>query len=127
MKFTTNKRAASPKAKAKGTAAPLPLTPYAELLVSPSAGDKEIRQVFQALARTEHPDRDGADGEPGPRWFAVAGAYARIKTEASRATWAAEMQLRSGVCEACGGFGVAGSRLTRVRACGACGGVGRVR
>lgn len=116
---------ALPKTKAKN--APLPPTPYAELLVSPSAGDREIRQVFQALARTEHPDRDGAGGEPGPRWFAVAGAYARIKTEAARATWSAEMRLRSGACEACGGFGVVGSRLTRVRACGACGGVGRLR
>lgn len=114
----------------KSTDVPLPLTPYAELLVRPSMDDKEVRRAFHALVsrpEARHPDCDGKGGVPGPRWYAVAGAYSKLKTAASRAAWEAGMRALSSTCPDCDGFGVQGSRLTRVRLCAGCGGAGRRR
>lgn len=107
----------------------LVLTPYAELLVRPLDDDLTIRQRFHELSRAQHPDRDGAAGRPGPRWYALAAAYGAIKTQAARCVWEAMQGSLSGVCAACCGYGVQGSRIggSKVRLCEACKGVGRAK
>jgi DnaJ-domain-containing protein 1 len=51
--------------------------PYAVLLVRMTDTDTTIRKRFHQLAEHQHPDRDGANGKPGPQWFAI--AQERIK------------------------------------------------
>ena len=101
------------------------MTPYAELLCRPVDGDDEIRARFHALARAQHPDRDGAEGRAGPRWYALAQAYAQVKTAALRAAWERSAALLSGCCPRCQGLGVTGGRLGGVKICLACHGEGR--
>jgi DnaJ-class molecular chaperone len=99
------------------------MTPFASLLVLPTDDDDRIRCAYHALSRLHHPDRAG--GAPGPRWYEIAAAYAAVKTVAARARWAWEMELAAGSCPACAGYGVQGSRITKVRLCPACGGEGK--
>jgi DnaJ-class molecular chaperone len=101
------------------------LTPYAVLLLRPSATDDEIRQRFHALAKTQHPDRDGAGGTPGPLWYALSAAYTSIKRQANRDAWERAEALRSRRCAACKGAGTTGGRLGGVKVCAACLGTGR--
>ena len=105
------------------------MTPYAEILVRPSDSDEVIRKRFHVLSRLEHPDRDGAQGQPGPRWYALAAAYGAVKTLGMRTTWAASRARLSGLCAACSGFGVTGSRIGKAlpKVCAACSGEGRRR
>ena len=105
------------------------MTPYAELLVRPSDSDEVIRKRFHVLSRTEHPDRDGAQGEPVPRWYALAAAYGAVKTLSMRTAWATNQLRLSGLCAVCQGSGVTGSRVGRAvpKVCAACGGEGRVK
>ena len=91
------------------------MTPYAELLCRPVDSDDEIRARFHALARTQHPDRAGAKGRAGPRWYSLAEAYAHVKTVALRAGWERTQALLSGRCPKCGGLGVTGGRLGGVK------------
>lgn len=104
------------------------MTPYAVLLVRPSDDDLTIRKRFHVLSRTEHPDRDGADGEPGARWYVLTAAYGAVKTLILRRAWEAGQKRLSGLCTACRGFGVSGSRVghSAPHVCVACGGEGRV-
>jgi DnaJ-class molecular chaperone len=102
------------------------MTPYAELLVRPSDGDDVIRRRFHVLSRTEHPDRNGAGGRPGPRWYALAAAYAAIKTAGARAAWEKAHAGWAGQCRTCSGSGVTGSPAAGgVRLCQVCAGGGR--
>ena len=103
------------------------MTPYAELMVRPLDGDLTIRQQFHVLSRTEHPDRDGSGGVPGPRWYALTAAYGAIKTERLREALAARRSHLSGLCKPCRGLGVMGSRVggSKVLLCAACKGEGR--
>lgn len=105
------------------------MTPYAVLLVRPTDTDAVVRKVYHALARANHPDRDGANGVPGPLWTAVTEAYKHTATQERRDAWWREVSLLSAGCAACGGFGVRGSRVggARIKACDACGGEGRVK
>ena len=101
------------------------LTPYAVLLLRPSATDDEIRQRFHALAKDQHPDRDGAGGAPGPLWFTLTAAYTSIKSQPSRDAWERAEALRSRRCASCKGVGTTGGRLGGVKVCAACAGTGR--
>lgn len=103
------------------------MTPYAELLVRPSDSDEVIRRWFHVLSRLEHPDRDGAQGHPGPHWYALTAAYGAIRTLGMRTAWAASQARLSGLCVVCGGFGVTGSRVGKAlpKVCVACNGEGR--
>ena len=101
------------------------MTPYAELLCRPVDGDDEIRARFHVPARAQHPDRPGAEGQVGPRWHALAQAYAQVKTAALRAAWERGQALLSGRCPHCQGLGVTGGRLGGVKICVGCHGEGR--
>ena len=105
------------------------MTPYAVLLVRAVDSDELIRKRFHVLARTQHPDRDGAAGHPGLDWFRISRAYSLIRTTGLRATWAREQKMLSGWCTACQGTGVTGSRVggCKVRLCASCGGEGRTK
>ena len=104
------------------------LTPWAALGIRPSAAtDLSVRQRFHVLSRSQHPDRPGADGVPGPDWYRLTAAYGAVKTDVLRAGWAAMQARFSGGCAACSGSGVApGRNKTPVALCGACRGAGRV-
>lgn len=99
------------------------ITPYAVLLVRPSDNDDAVRKAFHALAERWHPDKRG--GEVTGQWHAAAQAYAVVKTEGLRAAWERSMKLHAGRCAECEGYGVKGSRLTKVRVCSGCGGGGK--
>lgn len=101
------------------------LTPYAVLRLRPSATDDEVRQRFHALAKDQHPDRDGASGVPGPAWHALTAAYTSIKTQAKRDAWERLEALHSRRCKVCAGTGTAGGRLGGVKICASCRGEGR--
>lgn len=102
------------------------MTPWAELLLRPTATDDEVRARFHVLARAQHPDRPGAGGLEGPRWGVLVQAYGLVKTAALRASWARRQALLSGRCAKCQGSGVTGGRLGKpVKICPACCGEGR--
>ena len=104
------------------------MTPYAELLLLPTADDASIRQRFHVLSRTEHPDRLGTNGRPvgapGERWIPVTQAYSLIKTATLRKAWERSQALLAGRCKTCRGAGVQGSRITSTRICASCAGEG---
>lgn len=105
------------------------MTPWAELLLDPAdAGEREVRARFHALSRTQHPDRDGAAGMPGPRWAAVCAAYQAVKTSALRAEWERRQRALAGRCAKCEGTGVSVQRTGKnrgVSVCTKCEGEGR--
>lgn len=104
------------------------MTPWAELLVRPLDNDLFIRQRFHALVSEQHPDRDGADGQPGPRWYALVAAYTAAKTEAGRADWQVQRAKLARLCESCKGLGIEVRRIGKdkgVKVCAACKGEGR--
>ena len=105
------------------------MTPYAELLVRPLDEDAAIRAAFHALSREQHPDRDGAAGVPGARWYAITEAYRAVRTAELREAWAKKTATLSGLCASCRGLGVWGSRVggSKVRVCASCAGEGRKR
>ena len=103
------------------------MTPYAVLGLKPSeATDEAVRKRFHVLSRQHHPDRPGANGEPGDLWHAVTQAYAAVKTQALRDFWERANLYLAGVCRNCDGCGLEG-RVGKARLCEACGGEGRVR
>jgi len=105
-----------------------PLTPYATLLASPHWDDDKIRARFHVITRTNHPDRPGALGQPGPLWYAASAAYSLIKTEALRITWLKHKALFAGLCPLCQGSGVIGGSGvggSKPKICAKCGGEGR--
>ena len=104
------------------------MTPYAVMLVKPNDGDVAIRKRFQMQSKKQHPDRDGANGQPGPEWFSLAAAYSQIKTEGLRAAWAAKNNLLSRLCKPCSGLGVRGTRIGggKITVCDKCSGEGRL-
>lgn len=103
------------------------MTPYAILLVRSGDGDDVISRRFQSLSKSQHPDRPGAGGEPGPEWYAIANAYTVIRYADARLKWKEAMRMLSGLCSDCKGYGTVGSRVlgSKVRVCGSCQGVGR--
>jgi DnaJ-class molecular chaperone len=105
------------------------MTPWAELLLAPvGATDEVVRRRFHQLARLEHPDRDGAQGLPGPRWSAVTTAYAAIKTVEARAAWELVRSRAARLCSTCGGLGVQVKRFGAgkgITMCPVCMGAGR--
>ena len=100
------------------------MTPYATLMVRPADGDLRIRKAFHALAEGQHPDRNGAAGVLGPRWYEITAAYGLIKTKTLRAAWKAMQSLQARRCKSCDGYGVVGYK---VRLCEKCDGEGRMR
>jgi hypothetical protein len=108
---------------------PVNLTPYAVLLVRPADGDDRIRKTYHRQAQLHHPDAQVAQEAAGSLWYVAAAAYNAIKTPALRADLERRTALLAGVCAACGGLGVAGSRVGggKVRVCAVCGGAGVVR
>ena len=100
------------------------------LLAKPTDDDAVIRKLFHALVQSEdagHPDRLGAGGEPGPRWYEVSQAYAQIKTEGLRQAWERRNAVLARLCKDCNGWGVVGTRFLggKVSVCVKCGGAGR--
>ena len=104
------------------------MTPYAVLLVRPQDTDLTIRQRYHALITDQHPDRAGAAGVPGPKWFAYTTAYSAIKTQTARNQWFTLRKLRR-ACPACKGYGVTGSRVagSKLVVCVTCAGQGLVQ
>lgn len=110
------------------------LTPYAVLLARPADSDETIRRLYHNIARYTHPDAIARFPEPGrskarEEWYRATEAYTAIKTEPVRRALELTTNRLSGVCTACRGFGVKGSRLggAKVRICEACKGEGRVK
>lgn len=102
------------------------MTPWAELLLRPTATDDEVRARFHVLARDQHPDRPGAGGLEGARWHALVQAYSQVKAGPLRAAWERQQALLSGRCAKCQGVGVVGGRLGKpVKICAVCQGKGR--
>jgi DnaJ-class molecular chaperone len=105
------------------------LTPYAALLLKPTATDDEVRARFHELAKDHHPDRyalNATDGVPGPLWHALVAAYTQVKTQTARSTWERQEALKAHRCTACRGQGVTGGKLSGgVKICPACQGEGR--
>ena len=105
------------------------MTPWAELLLNPiTATDITVRRRYHELARVQHPDRGGAEGKPGPRWYALATAYSLIKAIEARVEWQRTQSVLANVCQACGGSGVTIKRLGKgkgVTICTSCNGEGR--
>ena len=104
------------------------MTPWAELLVRPSDDDLTIRKRFHILIADQHPDRDGADGEPGARWYDLTRAYSAIKTEDARTAWLATRAKLARLCQDCNSLGVKIRRLGKdkgISVCAICGGEGR--
>ena len=104
---------------------PLPLTPYAIMLVRSLDSDKTIRDRFYVLSRQQHPDRGGANGQPGPLWYELTAAYAAIRTQGVRDAWERQQAMLAGRCAACKGTGVQGRKT--IAQCATCGGKGRIR
>jgi DnaJ-class molecular chaperone len=106
------------------------VTPYAVLLVKPTDDDDMIRKRFHELARSQHPDRDGAAGVPGPLWQTLIDAYGQVKTAQLRAAWHQAQVHLARLCLTCEGLGVTWRRVGKDRAatiCGKCNGEGRVK
>jgi DnaJ-class molecular chaperone len=104
------------------------MTPYAILLVRPADTDETIRAAFHKLSVQHHPDKH--PGQPVPReWYAAVAAYSVIKSQKLRAAYDRHMLGLSGLCCACRGSGVRGSRVGRskVQPCQSCAGEGRTR
>jgi len=101
------------------------MTPYATLLVRPMDDDKIIRTSYHALIKGHHPDDNG--GTADDTWYTVTKAYSAIKTEEKRNVWAHQQKLLAGVCTACKGVGVQGTRMFKgkIRVCECCSGKGR--
>lgn len=102
------------------------MTPYAILLVRPTDDDATIRRAFHEQSKRHHPDK--TPGQPAPKeWYAAVAAYSVIKTADSRARHDRYMQGLSGVCTACSGSGVRGTRSagSKIRLCDRCAGEGR--
>ena len=103
------------------------LTPYAVLLLKPNTTDDEIRKRFHQLAKSQHPDRSGAQGIPGPLWHGLTSAYNQVKTQTARSTWERHAALKAGRCVICKGQGVLGGRLSGgIKICDKCRGEGTV-
>ena len=105
------------------------MTPWAELLLRPSATDEEIRRRFHELARDQHPDRPGiGHGQPGRRWYAVTTAYSAVKMAVDRVAWERARSAAARLCQTCEGTGVQVKRLggnRGISVCQACRGSGR--
>ena len=105
------------------------MTPWAVLLLRPGSEDRDISKKFRELSRAQHPDRDGANGVPGPDWYKITEAYELIKTEPARKSWEHGRLVLSNRCMSCAGSGVVWSRLGKNRPadiCRVCSGEGRV-
>ena len=105
-------------------------TPYAFLLVKPGDDDLTIRKRFHELSKTQHPDRHGAGGAPGPLWQPLVDAYGQVKTAALRVQWHREQVQLARLCPTCEGLGVTWKRVGKDRSpiiCEKCGGEGRVK
>ena len=107
------------------------MTPYALLLVKPTDEDAVIRRRFHILAKSEHPDRPGADGVPGTMWYVLKAAYEAVETQERRDNWARRQAHLSGLCTACRGCGVTWRRVGVAArqgpvVCASCAGAGRV-
>ena len=107
------------------------MTPYALLLVKPTDEDAVIRHRFHILAKSEHPDRPGADGVPGTMWYVLKAAYEAVETQERRDNWARRQAHLSGLCTACRGCGVTWRRVGVAArqgpvVCASCAGAGRV-
>ena len=103
------------------------MTPYATLMVRPADDDATIRRAFHALSKRHHPDK--TPSQPAPKeWYAAVAAYSVIKSADGRAKHDRYMQGLSGVCAACRGSGVRGTRSAggKLRLCDTCFGEGRV-
>lgn len=104
------------------------MTPWAEMLLSPSSTDEQVRARFHQLAREEHPDAR-VDATPGPRWTAISLAYQEVRTGERRHRWTVRQAALAGTCARCGGTGVTERLLGRgrgVAVCKECGGEGRI-
>lgn len=109
------------------------MTPYAVLLAKPNDSDETIRRLYHAIARHCHPDAcrgllPYTTEKLNERWHTATEAYSAIKTPELRESWATRQKLLSGVCAACEGSGVAGTRMFKgtIRECKECKGEGRV-
>jgi hypothetical protein len=102
------------------------LTPYAVLMALSSDTDEQIRKLYHATAKTNHPDAS-ADHQEGSRWAATTAAYNALKTQELRVALARAVALLSGQCQKCSGTGTIGSRRFKPgpRLCPECKGCGR--
>lgn len=106
------------------------MTPYAVMCIKPSDDDQVIRKRFHELSKSQHPDRDGAGGVPGPQWQALVDAYGQVKTVGHRTAWHQAQVHLARLCSTCEGLGVIWRRVGRDRSpiiCEKCNGEGRVK
>ena len=105
-------------------------TPFAVLQIKPSDDDLTIRKRFHELSKSQHPDRPGAGGIPGPLWQQLVDAYGQVKTATHRTAWHQAQAQLARLCHTCEGLGVTWKRVGRDRSatiCGECNGEGRVK
>ena len=105
------------------------VTPYCVLLCKPTDPDEVIRKAYHVLARLSHPDSVGTGPVAREAWARATDAYNQVKTAELREALAERQALLSGLCAACDGAGVKGTRMFKgkITACSECGGEGRMR
>jgi len=88
--------------------------------------DEEIRALYRAAARREHPDRGGS----AEQFAAITAAYAATGTHAARTRTRSLYALHCPPCDACSGTGAARSQRgftgVTLSVCDACNGCGYV-
>lgn len=101
-------------------------THYEVLGVAPSAAPEQIRAAYLNLAKLNHPDAVGGDGQ---LFAAVTEAYAVLKDQARRRAYDAVLAVLTVECPECEGAGVTyrikGFTRREETPCAACEGRGR--
>ena len=115
-----------PQREAKVEAPSADLTPYATLLALRGDPDAQIRKLYHAFARQNHPDAT-QDHSEGPAWALATIAYNAIKTEELRSAFDRTTAVLAGCCARCRGVGTIGTRrfAPGPRLCLECKGRGR--
>lgn len=98
--------------------------PYLVLGAHAKMTDDEIRALYRAAARQQHPDRGGS----AEQFAAITAAYAATATATARAKLRRLHALRCAPCATCDGSGATSQRRgythigwARCAACGGCG------
>jgi DnaJ-class molecular chaperone len=102
------------------------LTPYATLLIKPTADDDEIRRRYYELSRALHPDHN-PEGDM-ETWQEVKEAYETINTAQKREKYNHSRRLFR-LCSLCDGSGVFYLRMKPKdppTVCNACEGEGKL-
>ena len=91
------------------------------------ATPKQIRQNYQVLTRSMHPDKHGGTREANEAFARVTQAYVVLMDKSKREAYEAALTILTDPCPACSGKGERQRGFGRPVVCLQCNGTGRIQ